>query len=116
MLGGLDKVKLEAARLEVEMNEASWKSDPVNINALRTVAFRTFRVEKPYFMNGHSVHTVEEYLRAMGKVLYIDRIRRRRVGGNPVAADDGAPGGYGGGVRPKGVSDSEYRAAWPGGG
>lgn len=76
MLGGLDKVKLEAARLEAAMNEASWKSDPVNINALRTVAFRTFRVEKPYFMNGHSVHTVEEYLRAMGKVLYIDRIRR----------------------------------------
>lgn len=76
LLGGLDKVKAEAARLEAQMNEASWKSDPVNINALRTVAFRTFRVEKPYFMNGHSVHTVEEYLRTMGKVLYIDRIRR----------------------------------------
>ena len=75
-LGGLEKVKEEAARLEAQMNEASWKSDPVNINALRTVAFRTFVVERPYFAGGHSVHTVEQYLRTMGKVLYIDRIRR----------------------------------------
>ena len=33
-------------------------------------------VERPYFAGGHSVHTVEQYLRTMGKVLYIDRIRR----------------------------------------
>lgn len=75
-LGGIEKVKRQTSELEAQMNEASWKADPVNINALRTVAFRTFLIERPYFAGGHSVHTVEEYLRAMGKVLYIDRVRR----------------------------------------
>ncbi len=75
-LGGLDKVKAEAARLEAEMNESSWKSDPVNINALRTVAFRAFEVRQPYFAGGHKVETIEHYLRTLGKILYIDRIRR----------------------------------------
>ncbi|MBD5371427.1 MAG: aspartate-alanine antiporter [Bacteroides sp.] len=74
-LGGLDNVKRQAAELEAEMNESSWKSDPVNVNALRTVAFRTFKVERPYFAGGHSVHTVEQYLRTMGKILFIDRVR-----------------------------------------
>lgn len=74
-LGGLDKVKQQAADLEAQMSESSWKSDPVKVNALRTVAFRTFKVERPFFSDGHSVHTVEEYLRTLGKVLYIDRIR-----------------------------------------
>ncbi|MDE6243038.1 MAG: aspartate-alanine antiporter [Muribaculaceae bacterium] len=76
MLGGLDKVKEQTARLEAEMNEASWKSDPVNVNALRTVAFRAFRVEHEFFGEPRAVAEVEEYLRAKGKVLYVDRIRR----------------------------------------
>lgn len=76
MLGGLGKVKEAAAQLESEMNEAAWKSDPVNMNALRAVAFRAFRMERPHFRRHHTVHTVEEYLRAMGKVVFIDRVRR----------------------------------------
>ena len=76
MLGGLGKVKEAAAQLESEMNEAAWKSDPVNMNALRTVAFRAFRMERSHFRRHHTVHTVEEYLRAMGKVVFIDRVRR----------------------------------------
>ena len=69
-------IKEAAAQLESEMNEAAWKSDPVNMNALRTVAFRAFRMERSHFRRHHTVHTVEEYLRAMGKVVFIDRVRR----------------------------------------
>ncbi|MBD5228008.1 MAG: aspartate-alanine antiporter [Bacteroidales bacterium] len=76
LLGGLDKVKRQTAELEAEMNEATWKSDPVNISALRTIAFRTFKVEQPYFAGGRAVATVEHFLRATGRVLYVDRIRR----------------------------------------
>lgn len=76
ILGGIDKVKEATARLEAQLNETSWKSDPVNINALRTVAFRAFIIEKPRFAEGVTVLDTERYLRDSGKVLYIDRVRR----------------------------------------
>ncbi len=76
LLGGLEKVKLQTAELEAEMNEASWKSDPVNVNALRQVAFRSFHVVNPFFETPRAVEEVEKYLKEKGKVLYIDKIRK----------------------------------------
>lgn len=75
-LGGLEKVKEETAKLEESLNTEAWKSDPVNINALRAVTFRAFSVSTAIFNDGISVEALERYLKRMGKVVYVDRVRR----------------------------------------
>lgn len=76
MLGGLDKVREMTAELEAEIDASSWLNDPVNINALRQVVFRAFRVENPYYKGGRTVLETEQHLRTLGKVCYVDRVRR----------------------------------------
>ncbi len=77
MLGGTAKVIRQTKELEAKLDEASWRNNPVNISALRMVAFRALRVANPWFEGGRSVIETERWLRGQGKTVYIDRIRRR---------------------------------------
>lgn len=77
LLGGLGKVRHQTRELEAELDELSWRDDPVNISALRRVTFRAFKVENPWFDGGRSVSEAEQWYRTLGKTVYVDRIRRR---------------------------------------
>ena len=77
LLGGREKVVRLTKELEAHLDETAWMNDPVNISALRTVAFRTLEVANPWFAGGRSVAETERWLRSLGKTVYIDRIRRR---------------------------------------
>ncbi|MBD5311982.1 MAG: aspartate-alanine antiporter [Bacteroides sp.] len=75
-MGGLDKVREQTAQLESQMDESAWLNDPVNINAMRQVVFRTFRIENDFYKGGRTVAEAEKHLRSLGKIVYFDRVRR----------------------------------------
>lgn len=77
LLGGLAKVKEQTATLEAQMDTNSWANDPANINALRSVAFRAYRVSNGFFAEGRTIFETEQYLRANGLFVFVDRIRQR---------------------------------------
>lgn len=76
MLGGIKKVKKETAELEKQMNQSGELKDPNLINALRTVAFRAYKVEAPFFDTPRTVSDIEAYLAGEGRRLFIERVRR----------------------------------------
>ena len=76
LLGGLEKVKAQTAELEASMDDTAWLNDPVNVNALRHVSYRTFSVNNIYFATGPTVSQVEEHMNIDGRRVFIDRVRR----------------------------------------
>ncbi|MDE7160184.1 MAG: aspartate-alanine antiporter [Muribaculaceae bacterium] len=77
LLGGKEKVIEQTKELEAKFDETAWLNDPVNISAMRTVAFRALKVENEWFDRARSVLETEQWLREKGKTVYIDRIRRQ---------------------------------------
>lgn len=75
LLGGIEKVKRATAELEKQMNQNSWEDDPGCINALRSVAYRSYDVENEFFAEGRTVAETEKYLASNGLQLFVDRVR-----------------------------------------
>lgn len=75
LLGGLEKVKAQTAELEKELNNDDSKNDPAVIQAMRTVAYRCFRVNSEFFSTSRTTYEVERMLRQAGLQVYIDRVK-----------------------------------------
>ncbi|MDE5811588.1 MAG: aspartate-alanine antiporter [Muribaculaceae bacterium] len=73
LLGGLEKVKEETRRLQLQYSSNPWRDDPAYINAHRPVLFRTFALSNPE-INGMTVKGVERLLREAGIPGYIVRL------------------------------------------
>ncbi|MCM1153565.1 MAG: aspartate-alanine antiporter [Muribaculum sp.] len=76
LLGGLEKVKRDTLDLSMQMNINEWENDPASVNALRAVAYRSYRVDEPFFEAAPTVSETEAYLRDHGLPLYVVRMRR----------------------------------------
>lgn len=74
MLGGIDRVRLLTSRLEKKLNNSGRTNDPAYVNALRTVAYRVYRVGNDFFSKPRTVRDTEMYLRDMGLEVYVDHL------------------------------------------
>ncbi|MDE5887999.1 MAG: aspartate-alanine antiporter [Muribaculaceae bacterium] len=74
MMGGMKKVKDEVARIEGEMDNSGHLA-PGQIQASRNVAFRGFKVGNEFFATPRTIKETEEYLRSLGVIVFVERIR-----------------------------------------
>ncbi|MDE6792937.1 MAG: aspartate-alanine antiporter [Muribaculaceae bacterium] len=74
MMGGMKKVKDEVARIEGEMDNSGHLA-PGQIQASRNVAFRGFKVDNEFFATPRTIKETEEYLRSLGVIVFVERIR-----------------------------------------
>lgn len=78
LLGGFAKVKAQVAELQSQYEMNPWRDDPAYVDAMRTVAFRSFVVENKFFADGLvTVADTEAWLRHHGVPLFVDRIRHK---------------------------------------
>ncbi len=75
MLGGLKKVREDTRQLEQQLSKSSLDDDPAFITACRPVAFRAYRVTSDFFKDGVGISEIEGHLEAMGKRLFVERLR-----------------------------------------
>ncbi|MDE6272163.1 MAG: aspartate-alanine antiporter [Muribaculaceae bacterium] len=74
MMGGLDKVREDAAKVEDEMdNEAHL--GPGQIKALRSVSFRAYDVESAFFDTPKKIVEVEQHFADQGWRVFVERAR-----------------------------------------
>lgn len=81
MLGGLDKVKAEVARIEQEMDKGEASADPGMIPARRQVLFRAYRADSSFFDTPRTVGEIQAMYAARGTRVLVERAR---IGGNIV--------------------------------
>lgn len=81
ILGGMNKVRKEIARLEEEMDEGEFSAQPGLIVANRPVSFRVYRAEAGFFNRPRSVDEIETALSRLGHRLFVERLR---IGGEIV--------------------------------
>ena len=74
LLGGLDKVKQQTAELEKQLNSDGKDNDPAVVPAMRSVAYRCFRINAEFFSTARSTYEIERMLRDNGLQVYIDRV------------------------------------------
>ncbi|MDE6228147.1 MAG: aspartate-alanine antiporter [Muribaculaceae bacterium] len=74
MMGGMKKVKDEVARIEGEMDNSGHLA-PGQIQASRSVAFRGFKVNNIYFSTPRNIRETEDYLRSLGVIVFVERVR-----------------------------------------
>lgn len=76
LLGGLSKVRHQTAQLERMLNNnGTADKDPARITALRTVVYRVYTADSPFFDEPRTVKEVEKYLRDNYREVYVDRHR-----------------------------------------
>lgn len=75
MLGGTKKCRRETAELAAQLNNDNTEDDPGHINALRPVVYRAYKVTSSEFSNGLSVADIENKIRELGRVIYVERLR-----------------------------------------
>ncbi|MDE6027056.1 MAG: aspartate-alanine antiporter, partial [Muribaculaceae bacterium] len=75
MLGGLDKVKEDVARIEQLMDKSGDAPDPGIIPARRPVVFRAFKAESDFFNTPRSAAEIHDYYRKAGVRLLVERAR-----------------------------------------
>lgn len=75
MLGGLDKVKEDVARIEELMDKGGDTSDPGIIPARRPVIFRAFKAESDFFDTPRSASEIHDYYQKAGVRLLVERAR-----------------------------------------
>lgn len=75
MLGGIKKVRKETSDLEAKMNSSANNDDPVLQMALDPVAIRAYKVDTNWFDTPRSVAEIEEKCSAMGRRLFVQRVR-----------------------------------------
>lgn len=77
LLGGLSKVRHQTAQLERMLNNnGTADKDPARITALRTVVYRVYTADSPFFDEPRTVKEVEQYLRNNYREVYVDRLRQ----------------------------------------
>ena len=82
MMGGMKKVKDEVARIEGEMDNSGHLA-PGQIQASRSVAFRGFKVNNIYFSTPRNIRETEDYLRSLGVIVFVERVRSGGIIYNP---------------------------------
>ncbi|MDE5807496.1 MAG: aspartate-alanine antiporter [Muribaculaceae bacterium] len=75
MLGGLDKVKEDVARIEQIMDKSGDAPDPGIIPARRPVVFRAFKAESDFFNTPRSAAEIHDYYQKAGVRLLVERAR-----------------------------------------
>lgn len=75
MLGGLDKVKEDVARIEQLMDKGGAATDPGIIPARRPVVFRAFKAESDFFNTPRSASEIHDYYQKAGVRLLVERAR-----------------------------------------
>lgn len=83
LLGGLDKVKADVAKIEQEMDSGDSMPEPGQIKASRPVAFRAYRAECAYFDTPKTVAQVEEIFHRHNLRVFIERLRVKGEIENP---------------------------------
>ncbi|MDE5887707.1 MAG: aspartate-alanine antiporter [Muribaculaceae bacterium] len=81
LLGGLDKVKAETAKIEAELDSGEFEPEPGMIVANRPVSFRSFRADSSFFRTPKRVEEIERFLKEKRIRLFIERLR---IGGEIV--------------------------------
>lgn len=74
MMGGLDKVKSDVARIEEEMDKED-ELGPGQIHAGRSISFRCYEVQSDFFSSPRSVAEVEARFSELGWIIYVERAR-----------------------------------------
>ncbi len=74
LLGGLEKVRHQTFELEQKLNAGDHSDDPAYANALSTIAYRSYKVDNPFFNEPQSVRSIEKHLAKKGLEVYIDRV------------------------------------------
>ena len=77
LLGGLNKVKKQTAKLEEEMDSGDITPDPGTFVANRPISFRAYRAESDYFDRPRTVEDIEKHIKMLGLRHFIDRLRLR---------------------------------------
>lgn len=77
LMGGLNKVKEQTAKLEAEMDSGDFTPDPGTFVANRPISFRAYRVESDYFRRPRTVAEVERHIKEMGLRHFVERLRLR---------------------------------------
>ncbi len=75
MMGGLQKVKDEAAAIEQKMDGDHDRLAPGQIRAGRSVAFRAYRAEGDFFSSPRTVTEVEQHFASKGYRIIVERVR-----------------------------------------
>ncbi|MBD5224409.1 MAG: aspartate-alanine antiporter [Bacteroidales bacterium] len=77
LLGGMNKVKEETARLEAEMDSGDLVPDPGTFVANRPISFRAYRAESDYFNRPRTVEEIERHIAGLGLRHFVERLRLR---------------------------------------
>ncbi|MCM1483432.1 MAG: aspartate-alanine antiporter [Muribaculaceae bacterium] len=85
LLGGLENVRKQTAKLEALYDTSAWHNDPAYISAGREVAFRAYKANSAFFNDGATVSATESYLRDKGLLLFIDRVQSHTDGAKLMA-------------------------------
>ncbi|MBD5265471.1 MAG: aspartate-alanine antiporter [Bacteroides sp.] len=76
LLGGIDKVRLEAGELEKSLDNKSWAADPAKFNAHRGISFRSYKLTDRAFRKGLSVADTEALFASHNIHVYIGRVQQ----------------------------------------
>ena len=74
MMGGIDKVKAETAKIEEEMDNED-NLGPGQIHAARAVSFRVYEAESDFFNQPRAISEVEQRFADMGWMVFVERLR-----------------------------------------
>lgn len=75
LLGGLEKVKIETAAIEAEMDAGEFQPEPGYMAANRPVSFRAYKAESPFFDKPRTVEEIEKSFASDGRRIFIERAR-----------------------------------------
>lgn len=75
LLGGLNKVKAETAKLEEEMDSGDFEPAPGQIVANRPISFRAYRAESEFFDRPRTIREVERFIKEKHIRHFIERVR-----------------------------------------
>lgn len=75
LLGGLNKVKAETAKLEEEMDSGDFTPDAGQIIANRPISFRAYRVESDFFNRPRTIREIERHIRSLELRHFVERLR-----------------------------------------
>ncbi|MDE6717574.1 MAG: aspartate-alanine antiporter [Muribaculaceae bacterium] len=75
MLGGLDKVKEDVARIEQLMDNSTSQSDPGMIPARRPVLFRAYKADSDFYTTPRSAEEIHDFYDKQGIRILVERAR-----------------------------------------
>lgn len=76
LLGGVDKVKAAARKLESQLGD-DMSAQPGFNSAVRAIIFRAFSADNEWFTPGRTVHEFEQQMQRQGKRIFVERLRQK---------------------------------------